>query len=246
MIDLERAFRTLMGAAVPLPAEAVPAWEAAGRVAAEDIVAHRDVPGFPRVMMDGYACRSADIAAASPGHPSVLRLSGDLAAGQAPAGGPGPGEAWAVATGAVLPPGADAVVPLERARREGDRVLVRHPVPAGGHVAATDEDIRRGERLVAAGELIGPAAVGALVAAGIATLRVVRRPRVLILATGDELADPREGEEGPAGRAAAAQRGRQRGRVYNSNAAALAADLRGLGLDCTAGGIVPDDPAALR
>lgn len=242
MTDLERAFRTLMEAAGPLPAERVAAWEAAGRVAAEDVLAPRDVPGFRRVMMDGFACRSADVAAASPGRPVALRLTGDVAAGQVPAGGPGEGEAWSVGTGAVLPWGADAVVPLERVRREGDRVLVDRPVPPGRNVAALDEDIRRGERLATAGEPISPAAAAALVAAGIPAVPVIRRPRVLILATGDELVDLRERGDGRAGAAS----GTGPGRVYNSNAAALAAEFRNLGVECTLGGIVPDDTVALR
>ncbi|HEY8393932.1 MAG TPA: gephyrin-like molybdotransferase Glp [Thermaerobacter sp.] len=242
MIDLEQAFRTLMEAISPLPAETVPTWEAAGRVAAADVVAPQDVPGFARVMMDGYACRAADIAAAAPEHPVALRLSGEVNAGRLPAGGPGPGEAWTVVTGAVLPPGADVVVPLERVRREGDRVLVRQPLPRGRHVAAPDEDMRRGDRLVEAGEPMGPAAVSALVAAGIASVRVVRRPRVLVLATGDELADLRgSGEEPPDQPQVTGP-----GEVYNSNAAALAADLQAAGMDCTVAGIVPDDPEALR
>ena len=246
MIELPRAFHLLMDAAEPLPAETVAAAEAAGRVAATPVAAPGAVPGFPRVMMDGYACRAGEIATANPDAPVALRVSGCLTAGQPATGGPGPGEAWEVATGAVLPAGADVVVPRERARREGERVLIGQSLPPGRHVAAPDEDIHPGEVLVEAGEVIGPAIVGAMVAAGIATVRVVRRPRVLLLSTGDELIPPAaahpHGEMSGSGPAPAAPVPR----VYNSNAAALAADLRAMGIETVSGGIVPDDPACLR
>lgn len=242
MIDLRRAFRVLIGAAEPLAVERVPAAEAAGRVAAADITAPADVPGFLRVMMDGYACRAADIATASAESPAALRVSGEAAAGRPVAGGPAPGEAWRVTTGAELPAGADVVVPLEQTRRQGDRVLVRQALPAGRNVAGAGEDVRRGECIVRKGERIGPATAGVLVAAGLASVPVIRRPRVLLLCTGSEVTDPDTGAAGappapepPAGR-----------RVHNSNAAILAADLRDLGIAFTYAGVLPDEPERLR
>lgn len=248
MVSLEQAFATLIQAAGPLGTERVPVVRAAGRVAAVDVTAPGPVPAAPRVMMDGYACRAADLAEAGPGRPVRLRLTGRRWAGSAReaadaaaaggTGGVGPREAWQVSTGALLPPGADVVVPTERARRvrdaAGEWVEVAVPLPVGRHVAPPGEDVLAGQRLVAAGDRITPRRAGLLAAAGIGWVTVWRRPRVLLLATGDELV--------PAGRGSP---GTDPAAVPNSNALTLAAAIASLGLEVEAGGIVPDEPAAL-
>ena len=226
---------------------------AAGRVAAVTLRAGSDVPGFDRVMMDGFACRAADIATATPTRPVTLRVTGSLAAGHVPQGGPEPGEAWEVATGAALPPGADVVVPVEETRRHGTVVRVLRALPAGRHVAPRGEDVAAGAVLVEEGDVITPAAVQALVAAGVIVVPVRRRPRVLLLSTGDELrpvpavpvAGPRRAPFAP-DEATAIDLPLPAPFVYNSNAVALAAALGEMGLEVEEGGVVPDDPDALR
>ncbi|GAB6876521.1 molybdopterin-guanine dinucleotide biosynthesis protein MobB [Thermaerobacter litoralis] len=254
MISLEEAFATLLEAAAPLGTERVPVVRAAGRIAAEPVVAPGPVPVAPRVMMDGYACRAVDLAGARAERPVHLRLTGwRWAGGSAGAGSDGPdpgpraagpdsqgdavgaGEAWQVATGALLPPGADVVVPVEGARRQGDGIQVAVPLPPGRHVAPPGEDVVAGQVLVEAGQRIGPRIAGLLAAAGVGWVTVWRRPRVLLVATGDELV--------PAGRWSPA---RHPAAVPNSNLLVLAAALEELGLLVEAGGILPDDPAALE
>ncbi|MEX2356043.1 MAG: molybdopterin-guanine dinucleotide biosynthesis protein MobB, partial [Thermaerobacterales bacterium] len=159
--------------------------------------------------------------------------------GQGPKAGPGRGEAWGIATGACLPHQGDVVVPWELTRSAGGNTLeVRRALPAGRNIAAPDEDVKRGERLVAAGERIRPAAIGLMVTAGIARLQVFRRPRVALLATGEEV-EILSGES-------TTSSSPEPGRVFNSQGAALTAHLEAMGLSCTMAGVASDDPADLR
>ena len=225
----------MLAATAPLPAETVPLREAHGRVAAEDVRAPAPVPHFARPAMDGYVCHDADVRDASPGGPAILRITGAVRMGEAPGDGPGRGEAWTITTGAPMPGRGDRVLPVETVRRAGDQLRVDRPPGEKTHVATPGETIREGAPLVAAGEVVAPAIAGALAACGIGTLRVHRRPRVALIATGDELVDVAE-------EAAALPPGR----VFNSNATALAGFLRAAGCEVDYRGIVRDVAEEMR
>ncbi|HKV43981.1 MAG TPA: molybdopterin molybdenumtransferase MoeA, partial [bacterium] len=167
MAGLDEALDRLLAAAAPLSEESVPAAAAAGRVAAEDVRAPGPVPHFARAAMDGYLCHDADIRDASPEGPVVLRITGRVRMGEEPEGGPARGEAWAITTGAPMPPRGDRVVPLEIVRRVGEEVRIARPPGRKTHVSPPGEVIRAGAPLIAAGEVVGPTAAGALAACGV-------------------------------------------------------------------------------
>ncbi len=181
--------RVLTGVAV-LGAESVPLGEALGRVLAEPVVAGREIPPWDNSSMDGYALRAADTETASQEHPVTLPVVGEVAAGRVAAREVGPGQAYRILTGAPLPPGSDAVVPQEEVRRDGGHVSLRRAVQRGAYVRPRGEDIRSGERILEAGSVLRPAALGVLAALGHARVNVYRRPTVAVLSTGDELVDP--------------------------------------------------------
>lgn len=224
----------------PTPPQTVALDDAAGRRLAEPVVAPFDVWPFPRAAMDGFAVRSADVARARPGAAVELPVVASLCAGQA-GGRVGPGEAIRIMTGAVMPEGADAVVPFEDAEAHdgGNFVHIRQAVPPGKNVFPPGEDARAGQTVLVAGELITPSTVGLLAALGLTAVRVHRRPRAYVLAVGDELIDAARESSAGVGYL-------QPGRVLDSNSPALTAALRALGADVLQSGIVPDDPAALR
>ena len=185
--------------------------------------------------MDGYVCHDADVQDASEEQPVRLRITGGVRMGEPPGDGPARGQTWWITTGAPMPARGDRVLPLETVRREGEEVRVDHPPDRKTHVAASGEVIRSGDLLVTAGQVLRPAVVGALAACGITTLRVYRRPRVAVVATGDELVDAAE-DEPPL----------PPGRIFNSNAVALAGLLGDAGCDVVYGGIVRDAPDEMR
>lgn len=192
LLALERARALVLSEARPLPPEPVDLASARGRVLAQEAASAADVPPFDNSAMDGYAVRAADTAAAEASAPVRLAVVGEARAGR-PLGRPiGNGEAALISTGAPLPEGADAVVRIERARADGDAVLVAEPVTAGSDVRRAGEDIRAGETVLGAGTPLGPAELGVLASAGVARPLCARRPRVAIVSTGDELAAPGE------------------------------------------------------
>lgn len=235
MAQLQEALERLLAATIPLPIELVSVGDSHGRVAAEDVSAPEPVPHFPRPAMDGYVCHDADVLNASPGRPVILQISGAAPMGSSPGSGPAAGEAWTVTTGAPMPHRGDRVLPVEAVRRVGDQLWVEQPPGRRTHIAAPGEDIREGALLVAAGEVILPPAAGALAACGIRMVRVYRRPRVALVATGDELVDV-GASAGPL----------PSGRVYNSNAATLSGLTRAFGCVVEYRGIVCDQPDELR
>ncbi len=222
LLSVEEARSRMLAAAASLEAEAVPLARALGRVLATDIVAARDQPPFAASAMDGWAVRAAD-------GPGALRIIGESAAGRGFAGALGPGEAVRIFTGAAVPAGADAVVIQEDARRDGDRVVI----PAVGeprHVRPAGQDFRAGDRLLAAGARLDPWRLSLAAAAGLAMLRVSRRPRVAILSTGEEVVEP-GGSPGPF-------------QIFNSGSAALCALVDAWGGEALALRPVGDDVAA--
>ena len=233
--EAEARFRRHLALA-PLGRETVPLAGAPGRVLCEDVVAGVDVPAFDRSGVDGFAVRAADLAGASDEAPRRLRLNPEvLTPGVVPRVAVEAGTATVLATGGMLPRGADAVVMVEHteSREEGGGLLVevRRPVAPGDSVAAAGSDIARGETVLRAGQVLTSREVGSLAAVGLAEVAVWRRPRVAILSTGDEIVAP--GRPLPPGG------------VYDSNAAILAAAVEELGCVPVAMGIVPDDEVAL-
>jgi putative molybdopterin biosynthesis protein len=235
VVDRDTAERRWREAVRPgvLGGEAVPLAGALGRVLAADVVSGVDVPGFDRSNVDGYAVRAGETFGASEEDPRVLRLNDEeVATGVVPRRPVGPGTATSIATGAVLPRGADAVVMVEHAlvARDG-RLLVQRPVAPGGNVTFAGVDVARGELVLRKGTRLSSRETGVLAAIGLGEVVVVRRPRVAVISTGDELLAP-----GAPPRPAA---------VFDANATLLADAVRELGGEPVALGIVGDDEPAL-
>jgi len=191
-IALDEAKRLVDAAVRPIErTERVPLAEADRRVLAEPIVAASDVPPFARAAMDGYAVRAADTAGATRERPRALTRVATLFTGLAADRPVGPGECIEIATGAPMPDEADAVVIVEETDGEASgRVQVFSPVAPGQHIGPRGADIRQGQRVLEAGTLLTPSRVGAIAALGGADVLVYARPRVAILSTGNEIADP--------------------------------------------------------
>ncbi|MCE5202770.1 MAG: molybdopterin molybdotransferase MoeA [Actinomycetia bacterium] len=213
MITVEEAQEIVLSRISTLEPERVDPLGALGRVLAHDVVSDIDVPPFDNSAMDGYAVRAADVAGASRETPVRLRVVEHVAAGAFPSVPVGAGEATRIMTGAPVPPGADAVVMVEDTAEEDDgaTVVVYSPVARREHLRFHGEDVRKGEVVMAAGEVVDAAGVGLLAAVGCAEPLVYRRPRVAIVATGDELVDITE-KPGP-------------GKIRNSNSYTLAAQV---------------------
>ncbi|MGY2049393.1 molybdopterin biosynthesis protein [Methylobacterium sp. JK268] len=220
----------------PLEAEPVPLGAALGRVLAADIASPIDVPPFDRALVDGFAVRAADIAGATEAEPRGLRLNREiLACGIAPRLAVAAGTATAIATGGVLPRGADAVVMVEATDTvEADTlaVAVSRPAAPGQFIGFAGADMARGETVLRRGTLVTAREIGMLAACGLASVSAVRRPRVGVISTGDELVAP--GEPLP------------EGGIYDSNGAILAAAIVENGGEALPRGIVRDDEAALE
>lgn len=203
MISVEEALAEILSHVRPLPLERVPILEALGQVLGEEIVSEADIPPFDNSGMDGFAVRSADVACAGRNAPARLAVVGTVAAGYVADACVGAGEAIRIMTGAPIPEGADAVVPIEDtsdAQREREQRLAE-PVreidiyaraEAGGNVRRAGEDVRHGETVLMPGRVIRPQEIGVLASLGRTAVQVHRRPKVAILATGDELVDPGE------------------------------------------------------
>jgi molybdopterin molybdotransferase len=184
---VEEALARVLAAFQPLEPERVPVLETLGRVLAEDIYADMDIPPLTNTAMDGYAVRAADTAGASPEHPVRLRIIYDLAAGYTTDVAVTPGTAIRIMTGAPIPPGADAVVQFEDTEQDGDWVNIFKGVSVGKNVRQAGEDVQKGALILPKGTEIRPQEVGMLAALGHKEAWVHRRPRVAILATGDEV-----------------------------------------------------------
>ncbi|MDD7967319.1 molybdopterin molybdotransferase MoeA [Actinomycetospora lemnae] len=211
----------------PTATEWVPLAEARGRVLAQDLVAPHPLPPFANSAMDGYAVRSADLAAVSVELPIELPVAADLPAGRTDGPALAPGTAHRIMTGAAMPDGADAVVQVEWTDGGTERVRVDRAVEAGQNVRGAGGDVTAGEVVLEAGTLLGPAQVGLAAAIGSGTLPVRRRPRVLVLSTGSELVAPGE----PL----------RHGQIHESNGPMLAAAVDDAGGRAELLRFVPDD-----
>ena len=187
VIPVAEAIRILTSAAVPAGTEEISLANGLNRVLAEDVTSDGDIPGFTRSVVDGYAVRAADTTGAGDAVPSMLRWTGSVPMGGVPDRAVAPGECLYVPTGAVLPPGADAVVMVEHAEQAKELVLVRRPVAAGENVLARGEDFPRGGMVLPKGRRLRPQDLGVLAASGKSCVRVFRQPRVGVISTGNEL-----------------------------------------------------------
>jgi len=232
--EAERRFRAALGANLkPLGVEQVPLVEALGRTLAADIVAPLDVPSFDRSNLDGFAVRAADTFGAAEERPRRLSLAAEvISSGVVPRTELAPQSATSIATGGMLPRGADAIVAIEHADASATEVTVFKPVVAGFGVTFAGTDIAQGEIVLRRGETLSSRETGVLAALGVAELSVWRRPRVAIVSTGDEILPPGEAM--------------RPGMVFDSNAQILADAVRELGGEPLRLGIVADDLAALR
>ena len=190
LVAPDRAREAIAGLDLGGGAERVPLEDARGRVLAERIDAEIDVPGFDRASMDGYAVRARDTFGADEADPATLEVVGEVHTGEEPAVTVAPGTATEVSTGAVMPPGADAVVKVERTTARDGAVEVRTSVAPGESVMAAGADVAAGERALGPGTRVTPREIGLLSALGTDEVPVRARPRVGILSTGDELVRP--------------------------------------------------------
>ena len=187
LLSLDEARAFVLASCPTLPVTMVSLTHALGYVLAEPVVSTEQVPPFPNTAMDGYAVRAADTV----GAPTVLRVVGTLAAGAAPDTEVGAGQAVRIMTGAPMPPGADAIVMVERTSTTDDGAAVSIEVAAsvGDHVRSAGEDIAVGQEVFAAGTVLRPGHLGVLASIGLVTAAAYRRPRVGVISTGDELVD---------------------------------------------------------
>jgi putative molybdopterin biosynthesis protein len=219
----------------PLAAERVSLADALGRVLAQDIAAPIDVPSFDRANVDGFALRAADTLGASDTAPRQIALNSEvITCGHAPRVEVRPGTATTIATGGVVPRGADAVVMIEHTEliESVPAIELRRAITPGQFISYAGSDIARGETLLRKGEVIGSREIGMLAACGLAAIDVVRRPKVAVLSTGDELV--------------ALGVNLRPGGVYDSNGAILAAAIAEAGGEPVRFGAFPDDAAALE
>ena len=232
MIDYEEARGLVLSVSKTLPAETVPLAEALGRTLARNIKARENIPPFTKATMDGYAVRAEDTRAAGKDAAVELEVTKDLPAGRVCRKPVGRGQAVRIMTGAPLPKDADAVVMVEDTEKTAGRVKVRREVKPGANIGQAGEDLKKGELVLERGAMIGPAETGLLAAAGLAHVPVVRRPKLAVIATGDEIVEPGD-RKGP-------------GQIRNSNGPALLALALRAGADARYLGIARDRSSSLR
>jgi len=234
LLSVSEARQRLLAELQPLPAEEITLAEALGRVLAEAVVAGHDLPPFDNSSVDGYAVDSASVRQASRSAPTRLAVAGEVTAGRESHLHLESGQAMRITTGAPLPAGADAVVPVEETDDSVPMIPDRVPaeiaiyaaVPAGAHVRHAGLDVRRGTSVLPAGTRLRPAEIALLAALGCAGVRVHRRAKVAVLSSGDELLEP--------GRALAP------GRIFDSNGLAVSAAVQSAGGEPMRLGILAD------
>jgi molybdopterin molybdotransferase len=238
VITVEEHRARCLAAVAPLAPVRVPLLDALGLLLAEDVVSPLVLPPFDNSAMDGFAVRAAEVSGATDADPAVLPVAGEVAAGSGEPASLAPGTAVRIMTGAPMPPGADAVVPVEwtggwqDGDAPGSRVVVHRPAVSGQFVRAAGGDVDAGEVVLHAGVRLSPRHVALLAAVGRDAVAVRPAPRVAVLSTGTELV--------PLGREPGY------GQIHDSNGYGLTAAARELGAVASYGGIVPDEPPSVR
>ena len=232
MRSVEEHQRVVLGDARPLEAVRVSLLDADGLVLAESVTADWPLPSFDNSSMDGYAVHAIDVASATEATPVRLPVRGDIAAGQESGQRLEPGTAVRIMTGAPVPEGADAVVPVEWTDGATDEVSISRAPDLGAHIRRRGEDVAAGEIVLEPGTPINARVIAMLAAVGVAGVPVHRRPRVTVISTGDELVDPGV-ELGP-------------GQIVDSNSYMLTAAVREAGADAVRVGPVRDDEEELE
>ncbi len=227
-VTLQAARDLVLASIRPLGSERVPLVGGVGRVLAEDVRAERRIPPADNSAMDGFAVRAEDVRRV----PASLRVVEDLPAGRRSVRKLGPGEAARIMTGAAIPEGADAVVPIELTEAAPDHVTVLRAVASRENVRDAGSDVEPGTLVAAAGAVLRPAHLGMLAALGRASVRVHVRARVAVLATGDEIVEPEALCDD--------------GRIAGSNSYTLSAALAEIGAEPVNLGIAPDQPAVIE
>ncbi|MEM8708882.1 MAG: gephyrin-like molybdotransferase Glp, partial [Actinomycetota bacterium] len=230
MIPLDEARSYVLDRIVRLGSVPVPLADAAGLVLAADVVADEQVPPFANTAMDGFAVRAADVASI----PVTLDVVGTIAAGSTLDGEVGPGQAARIMTGAPMPAGADAVVMVEKTTldEEAGTVVVDLSVPEGNHVRGAGEDVEPGDVLFTVGTVLTAGHLGVLASVGVQQVECVRRPRVGVISTGDELVDD--------------GRPLQPGEIRDSNRRTLLTLVAEAGWEAVDLGIAVDQPDTIR
>jgi molybdopterin molybdotransferase len=231
--SVHEAIERVLSNAAPLPAESVPLRDALGRVLAQDVRSPIDHPPWPNSSMDGYAVRAVDVARAKLELPVVLPVRETVRAGQRSSSPLTAGTAVRIMTGAPMPDGADSVIRVEDTDGGEERVTILDARDAGRNVRPRAEDLRAGEVALEGGTVLGPAQLGVLASVGCGSVLVYRRPRVAVLASGDELVDVDQFD--------AVRRGE---RIVSSNGYTIRASVASLGGEVVDLGIVADDPRA--
>ena len=242
MLPVEDALERILDLCPPLPAETKPVGDAVGQVLAAPVIAPFDIPPHDNTAMDGYAVQAASTGGAAEDSPVRLDVIGELAAGALYDGRVGPGQAVRIMTGAPMPDGADSIVPFEETDETGLRapgqqhaaiadVGILKAAAPGANIRRSGEDVREGDRVLEAGALLRGPEIAVLASLGVAEAAVIRRPRVAIVSTGDELLQP---GESPAP-----------GKIYDSNSWGLAALVRQYGGEPVRCGIARDSVEAL-
>ncbi|HEY5625264.1 MAG TPA: gephyrin-like molybdotransferase Glp [Dehalococcoidia bacterium] len=242
MISIEEALQQLLAHVRVLPEEEKHPLQALGQVLAEDVAAGFDIPPLDNTAMDGYAVRARDTAGAGEASPRELRVIGEVAAGYVFDGAVEPGTAVRIMTGAPIPEGADAIVPFEETDEPFERppsgagaltgsVRVLKEAEAGANIRRAGEDVRAGDGVLQRGTVLRPQEIGVIASLGRDRVRVIRRPVVAVLSTGDELLEPGQPREGA--------------RIYDANAYSVAALVQRFGGEPQLLGIAADTVEAL-
>jgi molybdopterin molybdotransferase len=234
MISVEEALERILAEIAPLSATRVPLPESLGRVLTEDVISQEDIPPFANSAMDGFALLSQD-SRPRDGQSPRLRVTGGIAAGYVAEHAVEPGTAMRIMTGAPVPPGADSVIQVELTRSDGPEsewVEILQEVAPGNNIRPAGEDMHRGQTVLVRGTEIGPWEIGVLATLGWTHVPVIRRPRVAILGTGDEVIDVHEAL--------------QPGKIRNSNSYLLEASVRKAGAEPQRLGVARDTVESLR
>ncbi len=232
LTPVPEALEKLLSLAEPLDSEEVPLRDSLGRVLAEDVVSDRDIPPFHRAAMDGYAVKGEDTFGATQTNPIYFRVIGEVLTGHPKDIEVGNFEAVKITTGSPMPPGADAVVMIEFVNELGEEIEVIKATPPGKNVSLKGEDVKKGQVIIEKGREINSQEIAMLSALGKGRVKVVRKPRVAVISTGDELLEP--GEE------------LQAGKIYDVNSFALEALSKEAGCSVERLGILEDNYETIK